>query len=126
MANKDLTAFGWTDYNTAIHWLGNQYIKLDIINELDKNLKLDTYNVLDYRDVCEWYLCNCTHEEMLYLAKNFNIAFAWSKLLCKYILCVNHFGTRWDYVRCPIYHRELAEHIVSIGLDYDTKTRRNH
>lgn len=48
-----------------------------------------------------------------YLEKTFGLLFTYSDLLDKYILCVDHFGTSWDYVEWTttneLAKRELGE-----------------
>lgn len=50
------------------------------------------------RDIYQWFITNCTDDDVEYLEKTFGLLFTYSDLLDKYILCVDHFGTSWDYV----------------------------
>lgn len=58
-------------------------------------------------------LQDCTDDDVEYLEQTFGLLFTYSDLLDKYILCVDHFGTSWDYVEWTttnkLAKRELGE-----------------
>ena len=50
----------------------------------------------------QWFITDCSQSDVEYLEKSFNLLFTYSELLDKYILCVDHWGTSWDYVKIPV------------------------
>lgn len=93
-----------TNYATAVHWLGNSFILCNDIATKDNELEyeFDYYNEEsdDYIDIYQYYLTNCTKRDVEFLSEHFGLLFAYSPMLDLYILCVDHYGTAWDYVSC--------------------------
>lgn len=118
-----------TSYKEAVHWLGNSFILCNNIQDIDPsiwdNMEFDSYDeeTDSYIDIYQWFISDCSQSEVEYLQKHFELKFTYSDLLDCYILCVDHFGTGWDYVsnivncfgddypRCKTY-KELT------GYDY--------
>lgn len=69
----------------------------------------------EYIDIYQWYITDCTFDDMEFLEQKFGLLFTYSDLLECWILCVDHFGTAWDYVYCEttLKHasRKLGERI---------------
>ena len=66
-----------------------------------------------YIDIYQWFLCSVdelTKSEL----KKYGLLFSYSDVLDLDVLCVDHFGTSWDYVLtdCPIFDtwEELEEY----------------
>ena len=55
-----------------------------------------------YTEIYQWFISDCSEDDVEYLERNFGLLFTYSDLLDKYILCVDHFGTSWDYVHCEV------------------------
>ena len=102
-------ALFYTTYSEAVHWLHNNFILQNNICEIDEevyyNMRFEYYDEEDdsYIDVFQWYLTDCDKSDVEYLEKHFGLLFTYSPLLDNYILCVNHLGTSWNYVSCPVY-----------------------
>ena len=58
----------------------------------------------EYIDIYQYYLININPYtlEILQKANCKDLIIAWSETLEEYILCVDHFGTGWDYVLTDI------------------------
>ena len=95
-----------TNYKVAAHWLNNSLILCNDIVEKDAsvfdNLRFDPYDEENdsYTEIYQWFLTDCTKSDVEYLEEHFGLLFSYSDLLDLYILCVDHYGTAWDYVSC--------------------------
>lgn len=108
-----------TNYNVAVNWCNNSRILCNNIAEIDPsvfdNNRFELFNEEDgtEKDIYLWFITDCSDEDVEYLEKTFGLLFTYSDLLYKYILCVDHFGTRWDYVEWTttneLAKRELGE-----------------
>ena len=109
MVTTENKALFYTTYSEAVHWLGNNLIMQNHICEIDDGvhdyMRFDTYNEENgtYTEIFQWFITDCSVDDVKYLEKHFDLKFTYSPLLDKYILCVTHFGTSWDYVSCPVY-----------------------
>ena len=99
----------YTTYSTAVNWLHNNLIMQNDICELDNEvydyMRFETYDEDNetYTDIYQWFITDCSEDDVEYLERYFGLLFTYSPLLDKYILCVDHWGTSWDYVACPVY-----------------------
>ena len=91
-----------TNYKKAVKWLNNSLILCnDITNDpsLYDNMR---FPLIDEDDnVCEifqWFLTDCSESDVEYLEQHFGLKFTFSDVLDLYVLCVDHYGTSWDYV----------------------------
>ena len=103
-----------TNYHVAAHWLNSSLIMCNNIMEIDPsvydNMRFGHYTNEDgedcdeedegayERDIYQWFLTDCTESEVEFLEQHFGLLFTYSDLLDVYVLCVDHFGTRWTYV----------------------------
>ena len=77
--------------------------------------RFDFYNEEDgtYIDIFQFYLTSLSLSDVEFLEEHFGLLFAYSELLDVYVLCVDHYGTSWDYVTCSTdleqAQRELGE-----------------
>lgn len=110
-----------TNYRVAVEWLNTSLILCNNLPEVDSsvydNMRFSCYNeeTEEYTDVYQWYITDCMFYDMEFLEEKFGLKFTYSDMLECWILCVDHFGTAWDYVPCEttIEHaaRELGERI---------------
>lgn len=108
-----------TNYRVATQWLNNSYILCNNISEVDPsvydNIRFSHYDEEDdeYIEIYQYFLTNCSESDVEYLESTFGLKFTYSDLLDVYILCVDHYGTSWDYVYCETTNeyavRELGE-----------------
>lgn len=61
-------------------------------------------------------LCATKNAERLH--QWFGLNLLYSGKLGLYILCVEHWGTSWDYVPCPVFDRNVADYIKNNGLEF--------
>ena len=71
------------------------------IEEFIEGQLYDTYEGLENLDIYQYFLCNLTEFEKETL-QEYGILLAYSNKLEVDILCVDHFGTSWDYVMTDI------------------------
>ena len=95
----------YTTYSIAVNWLNNDFVLCNNITEVDSsifdNMRFDDLNEYgDPIDIYQYYITDASQDDVEYLEKNFNLKFTYSDLLDSFILCVDHWGTGWDYVSC--------------------------
>ena len=108
-----------TNYKVSTQWLNNSLIMCNHIGEIDASIydnmrfSHEDEETGEYRDIYQWYITDCSDSDVEYLEQTFGLLFTYSELLGCYILCVDHFGTAWDYVSCETTNeyaaRELGE-----------------
>lgn len=93
-----------TNYRVATQWLNGSLIMCnDIVNvdpSIIENSRFETYDdeTGEYTEIYQYYLTNYGAGDVEFLEQHFNLLFSYSDMLDLYILCVDHFGTSWDYV----------------------------
>lgn len=93
-----------TNYYVATHWLHNNLILCNDIEKIDENLwenyrfELTEENGAIDIEIFQYYLTDCSEDDVEWLEKHFNLKFTYSEKLDLYVLCVTHYGTSWDYV----------------------------
>lgn len=92
-------------YKTAVNWCHNNLILLNNISEIDEHfLKSFFENNPEFLEnlgleIFQWFLTDCNEFDVRFLKESFpELVFAYSAKLDKYVLCVDHYGTGWDYV----------------------------
>lgn len=107
-----------SNYRVATQWLNNSLVLCNNIPNIDQsiwdNMRFDQYDEEDeYTEIYQWYITDCSDDDVRYLEDTFGLLFTYSELLDCYILCVDHFGTAWDYVYCETTNefakRDLGE-----------------
>lgn len=93
-----------SNYSVAVHWCNNHYILCNNLPNIDSSV----YDNIRYPKGCEpeecdeifqWFLSDCSGSDVEYLMKTFpGLVFTYSDVLDLYVLCVNHYGTSWQYV----------------------------
>lgn len=95
-----------TTYKTAANWLNGSLILCNDIANVDnsviENFRFCYYNeeTDEYMEIYQYYLTNYSLDDVEFLEEHFGLLFSYSETLDLYILCVDHFGTSWDYVHC--------------------------
>lgn len=104
----------YTDYKTAVNWCHNALILLNNIPDIDTNFFEENYEIFtkgktdeqidngEYNEYFQYYITDCSKFDKEWLEQTFDLTFAYSSLLDKYVLCVDHCGTSWDYVPCEV------------------------
>ena len=94
-----------TNYKTAAHWLHNSLILCNDICSIDPsvwdNIRFELESEEgEHTEVYQWSLTDCSQSEVEFLEEHFGLLFTYSDTLGLYVLCVDHYGTAWDYVYC--------------------------
>ena len=90
-----------TTYLTAVNWLHNSRILCNEICNIDVMFWENCRFELEEGDeIFQFFLTNCTLQDVEFLEQHFGLLFAYSELLDLYVLCVDHYGTNWDCVPC--------------------------
>lgn len=97
----------YTDYRTASKWGDCQLILCNEIASLDEsiwdNMRFNYYDEDDNPvDIFQWYLTSLSEWEVEWNEKTFDLKYTYSDMLGCYVLCVDHWGTSWDYVPCEV------------------------
>jgi hypothetical protein len=90
-------------YSDAVKRFNNNLILCNNIPEFDftlyDNMRFSLYDEDDNaRDIYQWYITDCTDADVEFLENWYGLLFTYSEMLDAYILCVDHWGTAWDYV----------------------------
>lgn len=117
----------YTTYARATKWLHNNLILCNNIVEIDSSVYDYIRFDLDDKEgnsteIFQWFITDCNESDVKYLEKSFNLKFTYSELLDKYILCVDHWGTNWDYVSCEVnasYEYAPKENIINKDLNHE-------
>lgn len=109
----------YTDYHTAIHWCGNDYVLCNNITSIDPSIYDNArFNFDDNTEIFQWYLTDASIFDIKYLENTFGLLFTYSDVLDLFVLCVNHFGTAWSHVPCEV----LSEDWIDFnGNDFEFK-----
>lgn len=77
---------------------GEEATKAEYDNDIEDIIELQ------YCEIYQYYLCNLSDYEKEQVL-NYNLIVSYSDMLDCDVLCVDHYGTRWDYVLtdCPLF-----------------------
>lgn len=105
-----------TNYRVATKWCNNSYIMCNNIPEVDNTIYDNLrFELDDTIEIYQWFITDASESDVEYLEEHFGLLFTYSELLDCFILCVDHYGTSWDYVYCETTNeyakRELGESI---------------
>lgn len=105
-----------TNYKTASHWLNGSLILCnEIQNESDfwENCRFNLFDEEDNQvDIYQTYLTNYSLDDVEFLEEHFGLLFSYSDKLDLFVLCVDHYGTCWDYVHC---YTDLEAAVKELG-----------
>lgn len=93
-----------TNYGVAVHWLGGSLILCNEIANVDpsifENSRFETYDeeTGECTEIYQYFLTSYDAGDVEFLEQHFNLLFTYSDALDLFILCVDHYGTAWDYV----------------------------
>ena len=103
----------YIDYYSAVHWLHSSLILFNEINAFDPYF-LESISDFDYEndEIFQFFLTSYSDDDVKWLQKTFpDLIFGYSEKMNLWILCVDHFGTSWDYVwtKCCLPEDVLPE-----------------
>lgn len=108
----------YTTYRIATKWLNNSYILANNIAEEEGFFDECRFNLYDeynnFIDIYQYYITDASLDDVEYLEKTFGLKFSYSNKLDCFILCVDHWGTGWDYVSC-----ECSEELIKINPEIE-------
>lgn len=105
-----------TSYAKAINWMHNNFIYCGKLYEIDPyfELPMSLWNEdsEQFEDVFQFFLTDCNERDIKFLTSHFEgLHFGYSEVLDMYILCVDHFGTSWDYVPVTVINDIISDAI---------------
>lgn len=116
-----------TTYSIAINWLRPSLVLCNKIAEIDQsvfdNARFSFYDEDEEMEteIFQWYLTNLSLDDVEWIEKNFpDINFTYSDLLDCFVLCVDHYGTGWDYVPTSV-----SDDLLKINPDIEYKESCN-
>ena len=116
----------FTTYKQAVKWLGSNIVLCNNIPQLDEFI-WDNFekNIFDDEgnptEIFQWFITDCSQDDVNWLSKNFDLIFTYSEKLDCYILAVGHYGTSWDYVPCEVFG-DMKESIIRQKKTYEDLT----
>jgi hypothetical protein len=119
-----------TNYRVAVEWCNNNYVMCNNIPEIDSsifdNMRFSDYDeeTDEYTEIYQWFITDCSEWDVKYLEETFGLLFTYSDLLGCYILCVDHYGTSWDYVYCATSNEYAARELGQRKSDPATYTKK--
>lgn len=88
-----------TNYKKAVKWLNNSLILCNDIPSIDDSIfSNNRFAWNEESEIFQWFLTDCSESDVEYLEQHFGLKFTFSDALDLYVLCVDHYGTSWDYV----------------------------
>ena len=88
-----------TTYRTAVEWLNTNLVLCNNLPEIDFSLYENMRQGFDEdTEIFQWYITDASDFDVQWLEEHFGLLFTYSDMLDCYVLCVDHFGTAWDYV----------------------------
>ena len=126
MTTKNKTFY--TTYSEAVNWLHNDFVLCNNIVDIDESIWDNMrFNYFDDDsnpiDIFQWYITNASESDVEYLEKHFGLLFTYSEKLDCYILCVDHYGTSWDYVPCEVLTYGNDDDMYPRCKSYDELTK---
>ena len=98
-----------TTYTKAVKYLHNSLILCNEITSLEDDFLDLRFDLDDDDTIYQFFLTDCSEDDVNFLEKAFNLKFAYSNKLDLFVLCVDHFGTSWDYVPCDCMDDDIPD-----------------
>ena len=102
--NEEELKTGRISYRRIIERYVENLVLCNDIVDIEENIYeqlYDNYEEIEDLEIYQYYLCNLNEFEEETL-KEYGILLAYSNILNVDILCVDHFGTSWDYVMTDV------------------------
>lgn len=99
-AQKSTSKMYTTTYDVAVKWFDTNLVMCNHLWRIDESL-IDncTFCLLEGDEIMQTFITDCNEDQVEFLIKHFDLKFTYSNLLDCYILCVDHWGTSWEYVQ---------------------------
>lgn len=105
--NEEELRTGRVSYRRIIERYISDLVYCGNIEKIDDGI-YDNMNVEECEDIYQYYLCNLSDFEKEKL-EEYGIILSYSNVLDLDVLCVDHYGTSWDYVMTDIEWSENLE-----------------
>lgn len=103
----------FTTYDKAVKFLGNNLVLCNNIVDIDDDCLDFRFSLEDENgdqvDIFQYFLTDCSEDDVKFLEKSFNLLFAYSEKLDLFVLCVDHWGTSWDYVSIEVLDDDIPD-----------------
>ena len=87
-----------TTYRCAVEWLNTNLVLCNKLPEIDMSVYENFSSFDEDTEIFQWYITDASASDVEWLEEHFGLIFTYSDLLDCYVLCVDHYGTSWDYV----------------------------
>lgn len=102
-----------TNYYNAVHYLHSSLVLCNNLPEVDPSVYDNfRFELDDDRDIFQWFITDCTENDVEWLEKSFGLLFTYSDALDVYVLCVDHYGTMWDGVHCDCFNDDIPDALL--------------
>ena len=99
-----------TTYSIAVNYCNNSFVLCNNIAKIDPSVYDNArFEWSEETEIFQWYVTDCSSSDVEFLEKSFGLLFTYSDKLDVYVLCVDHWGTSWDYVECDCYNDEIPD-----------------
>lgn len=117
--NEEPTTYALISYRNAVKYFDNALILCNNISEIDEFIWDNCALCNTNEEFFQYFLTDCSKDDAERLHKWFGLNFLYSEKLNLYVLAVEHWGTRWDYVSCGVYDKFVADCIKRRGLEFN-------
>lgn len=128
----------YIDYYSAVHWTNSSLILFNDIHEIDPDFHNETEpdEEGNYPEIHQYFLTALNDKNVEWMRKTFpDVILAYSDKLGLWVLCVDHFGTSWDYVWTEVsenltkyygddFFNEKGEGTITLQRDIKAKFMR--
>ena len=99
--NDEEKKTGCVSYRRIIERYIQDLVLCNSINEIDNSVFYNMEEVKDDLEIYQYYLCDLSRYEKEKL-EEYGILLSYSDMLDLDVLCVEHYGTSWDYIMTDI------------------------
>ena len=88
---------GFASYKTIVDYFIGECVLVNKIIKIDASVCYNMVGIEDNDEIYQYYICNIGRWEKEQ-AQKAGLILSYSEVLECDVLCVNHYGTSWDYV----------------------------
>lgn len=115
----------YIDYHSAVHWLNGSLILCNDIPSIDEYFWDNAdFSLDDSDEIYQYFFTSYTDDDVRWMQKHFpDLLFAYSEKFGLWVLCVDHWGTSWDYVWTTLIPDEDGLMLPDTWKDNNEATR---